>query len=93
MSRKVNHHGRGQWSHLRYHSKRYKKRLWKNLDFMAIGVCHWCRKAILYEEAVFDHEPPLSEGGLKDKGVISCKPCDEKRSKQCTIRHKNNMIV
>lgn len=59
-----------------------KRRLWTFLfkSIFLYGHCYWCERRLQFESATFDHNPPLSKGGNRGRGVISCYACNHKQS-------------
>lgn len=48
---------------------------------------------LLFDEATFDHEPPLGEGGNLRQGVIACWDCNQRRSHEQQSRAKKQKLL
>ena len=53
-----------------------KSRWWQQKT--ALGLCHYCRQKVAFQELTMDHLVPLARGGrsTKENLVPSCKSCN-----------------
>lgn len=69
-------------------NRKKKLRAWiKTVGCRAICPCHWCDQPLFFDEATFDHEPPIAESGTRSgPGVIACKACNHQRGQETSSR-------